>query len=70
MHYSDHPMAMTQAVFRLYPIMHWTESYTRFFPSFCQVIQSIVVLKRGRVTTMMTLFDLYLTRNFAVFCVS
>ena len=27
-----------QAAYRLYPIMHWTESYIWFSPSFCQVI--------------------------------
>ena len=61
-------MVEKQAVFRLYPIMHWTESYTRFSRHFVKSFK--VVVKRGRVTTMMTLFDLYLTRNFAVCCVS
>ena len=57
-----------QAAFRTYPIRHWTESYTRFSRHCVKSFK--VVLKRGRVTTMMILFDLHLTRNFAVCCVS
>ena len=36
-----------QAAFRLYPIMHWTEPYTRF-PPFCQVIQSCSQAWKGQ----------------------
>ena len=54
----------TQAAFRLYPIMHWTKLYIRFSRHFVKSFK--VVPKRGRVTTMMTLFDLYLTQDFTV----